>query len=393
MVKNWDFDRTVRCSSFETPEGAEEYFLTFSNLKSKSFNGSIVELSAKYQSTAADLGLSDDTVVFSRLHLSDIINQKDLLVKSELFQYLRHGVISVIEQHPLTDDFLVLFSYHVKPKAGRLKKEFLDEKTNPWHKAITVQGKHYSMLWSSDSAGAGPIDSKQQTNLLLKSFSTFLGRNNLNMRNNLVRTWIFVRDVDNHYAGMVEARKEFFHSQGLCGDSRFVASTGIEGRGDVTGSLVTMDSLSLGNIDEEQISKINAPDHLPPTMLYGVTFERGLKVRFGGRSHLMISGTASIDADGKVAHEGDIEKQALRTIDNVEALLRGQGANLSDMAYVLCYMRNHKDFDCVQEILESRLSKNIPIIAVEAAVCRPAWLFEMEGLAIVADSSRFPPFM
>ena len=107
----------------------------------------------------------------------------------------------------------------------------------------------------------------------------------------------------------------------------------------------------------------------------------------------LISGTASIDEDGKIAHEGDIEKQTHRTIDNVEALLRGQDATLNDMAYALCYLRNPKDYECVKEILNARLPGNIPLIVVEAAVCRPAWLFEMEGVGIIADANPFPPFM
>ena len=207
-----------------------------------------------------------------------------------------------------------------------------------------------------------------------------------------MRTWIYVRDIDNHYAGMVEARKDFFHSQGLCRESRFVASTGIEGRGAETGAIVTMDSLSLGNIAEEQIATMDALEHLPRTLLYGVTFERGLRIRFGDRSHLMISGTASIDEDGKLRMKGDIEKQTHRTIDNIDALLRGQGAALNDMAYVLCYLRNPKDYECVKEILDARLPGNIPLIVVEAAVCRPAWLVEMEGVGIIAGRQSFSSF-
>ncbi|MGA2400818.1 MAG: Rid family hydrolase [Syntrophobacteraceae bacterium] len=339
------------------------------------------------------LGLSEQTLVFSRLHVSDIVNQKNLLVKSELFHHIGHGVVSVIQQTPLTPDALVLFSYHLRKRTGKFQKEFPDNGSVPWRTGMVVKGDHYSMVWTSNLAEARPFDSKQQSELIFKSFCAFMDRYNLNVRKNLVRTWIYVRDIDNHYAGMVEARKVFFNSQGLCSESRFVASTGIEGRSAETGAIVSMDSLSLGNIDEEQIVTMDALEHLPRTLHYGVTFERGLRIRFGDRSHLLISGTASIDEDGKIAHEGDIEKQTHRTIDNVEALLRGQNAALNDMAYALCYLRNPKDYECVEEILNARLPGNIPLIVVEAAVCRPAWLLEMEGVGIIADANPFPPFM
>lgn len=393
MIKRWDFDRTVKCSSFSIPEGAEEYYLSFTNNETGSFDKAIAELCEKYRFVTKYLALSEQTLVFSRLHVSDIVNQKNLLVKSELFRHIGHGVVSVVQQTPLTPDSLALFSYHLKKETGHFQKEFLGNGGEPWHTGMVVKGDHYSMVWSSNLAEAGPFDSKQQTEMLFKSFGAFLDRYDLNVRNNLLRTWIYVRDIDNHYGGMVEARKDFFGSHGLCRESRFVASTGIEGKGTESGAIVTMDSLSLGNIDEEQIVTMDALEHLPRTILYGVTFERGLRVRFGERSHLMISGTASIDGDGKTAHEGDIEKQTHRTIDNVEALLSGQGAALNDLAYTLCYIRNPKDYGRVKEIVSERLPGNIPIIAVEAAVCRPAWLFEMEGVGIIPDANPFAPFM
>jgi enamine deaminase RidA (YjgF/YER057c/UK114 family) len=393
MIRRWDFDQTIKCSSFITFAGTEEYYLTFTGDKDRSFDKAVIELSEKYQYVTEYLGLSQETLVFSRVHVSDIINQKNLLAKSGLFRDIGHGAVSVMQQTPLTLDSLVLFSYHLKKKRGNFQKEYLDNGRDPWCTGVAVKGDHYSMVWSSNLAEAGPFDSKRQTETLFTSFKVFLHRYNLNVRNNLVRTWMYVRDIDNHYAGMVEARKVFFESQGLCSQSRFVASTGIEGRGSVAGAIVTMDSLSFGNIKEDQIVAINALDHLPRTILYGVTFERGLRIRFGDRSHLLISGTASIDKEGKVAHEGDIDKQTSQTIDNVEALLRSQRATLDDLAYAICYMRNPRDYERAREIVGARLPGNIPIIAVQAAVCRTGWLFEMEGTGIVADVNAFPPFI
>ncbi len=393
MVKRWDFDRTIKCSAFSIPGGAEEYCFVFINDEAISFDKAISELCEKYKFVTGYLGLSEQTLLFSRLHVSDIINQKSLLAKSELFRHIGHGAISVIEQTPLTRDSLVLFSYHLRKGTGKFQKQLLDNGREPWHTGVAAEGDHYSMVWSSNQAETGHFDSQQQTESIFKSFSALLDRYNMSVRKNLMRTWIYVRDIDNHYGGMVEARRDFFHSQGLCGDSRFVASTGIEGRGTETGAIISMDSLSIGNIEEEQINTMDALEYLPRTLLYGVTFERGLRIRFGDRSHLAISGTASIDEEGKVAHEGDIEKQTNRTIDNAEALLLSQGATLYDMTYALCYLRNPKDYECVKEIVSARLPGNIPLIIVEASVCRPAWLFEMEGAGIIADTNPFPPFM
>jgi enamine deaminase RidA (YjgF/YER057c/UK114 family) len=311
-----------------------------------------------------------------------------------MFQHVRQGAVSIIQQNPLTRDAVALFAYHIRKNNGKsFPREITSHRTDLWRTGLRIIGDHYSMVWNTNYAGSGALDSKQQTTNLFQSFSGYLQKQGASVRNNLVRTWVYVRDIDNNYSGMVEARKEFFQAQGLTKETRYVASTGIEGKAADTAALVTMDGLSYGNISEEQIVTMNALENLSPTIIYGVTFERGLRVKFGDRSHLFISGTASIDKDGKILHPGDVEKQTLRTIENVEALLRKQNATLNDMAYVLCYIRNPKHFESVSDILKSRLPGDIPVIVVEGAVCRPGWLFEMEGVGIINDANPFPPFM
>ncbi len=241
MVKRWDFDCTIKCSSFTTLNGADEYYLTLTNDKSMSFVDAVSQINEKYRYVTNSLGLSDRTLVFSRLHVSDIENQKEHLEQSDLCRTIGNGVISVIEQIPLSSDSIVLFSYHVKRETGNCEKKFLDNGSLPRGTAMAIKGDHYSMVWSSNHGEAGSADSKQQTETLFESFSAFLRRYDLKLRRNLVRTWIYVNDVDNRYNGMVEARRDFFNSHGLCSESRFVASTGIEGRSAVAGSVVAMD--------------------------------------------------------------------------------------------------------------------------------------------------------
>jgi enamine deaminase RidA (YjgF/YER057c/UK114 family) len=191
---------------------------------------------------------------------------------------------------------------------------------------------------------------------------------------------------------MVKARRELFERIGLTHETRYIASTGIQGLTVDTACLVSMDGLSMGNICEEQLVRIEAPENLRSTHMYGVTFERGTRVRFGDRSHLHISGTASIDPDGTVLFIGDVCNQLERTIDNVEALLASQGAKLSDMQYLILYMRDPKCYPRIEGILASRIPEETPIIVVEGPVCRPTWLVEMEGVGIIPDQNEFPSF-
>jgi len=204
---------------------------------------------------------------------------------------------------------------------------------------------------------------------------------------------VYVRDLDNHYQDMVRARREYFAKRGLTDNSRYLASTGILGATYSPERIVSLDSLSIGGLAAGQVIRMEALSHLRATILYGVTFERGLRVRFGDRSHLYISGTASINRDGEVLHKGDAELQTRRAVENVRALLAAQSATLESMAYVIAYVRNAHDRQQVGRVLDEALGKKVPVVVTEAAVCRPTWLMELEGVAIIPDQTEFAPFL
>jgi enamine deaminase RidA (YjgF/YER057c/UK114 family) len=192
---------------------------------------------------------------------------------------------------------------------------------------------------------------------------------------------------------MVRARRESFAEHGLTDKTRYLASTGILGMSHSPEKIVSVDSLSVGGLAPGQIVRMEALSHLWPTIHYGVTFERGLRVRFGDRSHLYISGTASIDTKGDVLHEGNAELQTRRAVENVRALLEVQSASLDDLAYVIAYVRNTHDRQRVAKVLDEELGLKVPLVFTEAAVCRPTWLMELEGVAITPDENTFPPFL
>jgi hypothetical protein len=95
---------------------------------------------------------------------------------------------------------------------------------------------------------------------------------------------------------------------------------------------------------------------------------------------------------GNIMYVGDVCNQLIRTIDNVEALLASQGAVISDMHYLILYMRDPKCYPLIEGILAERIPEDVPIIVVEGPVCRPGWLVEMEGVGIMADENEFPKF-
>lgn len=117
----------------------------------------------------------------------------------------------------------------------------------------------------------------------------------MSLRDNVWRTWLWVKDVDNNYQGLLDARNEVFLKEGLGQDSHTIASTGIEGEGMAPDQLVTMDAYAVAGLRSEQVAYLSALDHLSPTQRFGVAFERATRVNYRDRRHVFISGTASID--------------------------------------------------------------------------------------------------
>ena len=359
------------------------------NPDGKMLRDSLKNLNEEYKRAVKENGLSEKTEVFRRFYLSDIANQHDVVVNSEIFQNSKECATSIIQQCPLQGGLVSFFAYHIKNK--RMEKTPLV--INNQNIGSKISGLNYDLLVTTSMSDGDYFDLEFQTRSIFSSYNSLLRDNGCSLLKNTVRTWIYVRDIDNHYHGMVKARREFFARNGLTKDTRFVASTGIEGKSKKPNALVSMDALSFTRLDDKQIVRMEAKDHLSPTYEYGVTFERGTRIDWGDRSHLHISGTASIDEHGKVVRIFDVENQTKRIIENIKALLKPHKATMRDMAYLVVYVRNINDMSKVKNILHEFKYDKLPIFYLEGAVCRPEWLVEIEGLAIIKSKSKWPVFL
>ncbi len=235
-------------------------------------------------------------------------------------------------------------------------------------------------LWT---AGLVPddtsADSEGQMRQILEKYESILAGKGLNIRDNCLRTWIFVRDIDNNYSGVVKGRKDYFDGIGLTKETHYIASTGIEGNASDPSVLVTMDAFAVRGIDSRNVKYLQALDRLNPTHEYGVTFERGTAFTHNGHSHIFISGTASIDYKGNVLYIDDVRKQTERAVGNIRALLDDAPfpIRLEDATQAIVYLRNDEDAPIVREAL-SELTPGLPYIMVHGPVCRPTWLVEIE---------------
>ena len=324
---------------------------------------------------------STSVPVWLRFHLSDIANQEDILRRVLNDSSCRFAV-AVTGQAPLCGAHAGLEAYFFDRNAV----------SYPVSGRSCIENAHYRQYFFNtphlESSGSGP--QMHEEFMKAEKVITSLGGN---IPENLQRTWIYCRDIDNNYADLVVARRELFTVRGLTSDTHYITSTGIEGMAHPHNRLVRMDSMALFGHSKEQIQYLQALDNLSPTHVYGVTFERGTRIIYGDRSHYYISGTASIDREGKVMYEQDVEKQTLRIIENISALLEEGGGSLEDLCQLVIYLRDPADYPRVKPILDRHLPEKAVRLPVRGSICRPAWLVEIEAIAANSrGDERFAPF-
>lgn len=118
------------------------------------------------------------------------------------------------------------------------------------------------------------------------------------------------------------------------------------------------------------------------------SFSRGMRVDLKGVTFLFISGTASVDEEGRTVHVGDFRAQTWRTFRNITKLLESEGATWHDVVRTTCYLRDierdYKDFNEVRTAFYQALGLD-PLPAstgIQARLCREDLLVEIEAIAM-----------
>ncbi len=144
------------------------------------------------------------------------------------------------------------------------------------------------------------------------------------------------------------------------------------------------------------ISKRAITNHgvLNEAYAYGSAFSRGLRVDLNGLSVLLISGTASIDEQGRTVHPGDLRAQTRRTFSNIAGLLGSEGATWKDIVRTTCYLRDiERDYKAFNEertafYQEQGLDPLPASTGIQAILCRPDLLIEIEAIAMFGTRTK-----
>jgi 2-iminobutanoate/2-iminopropanoate deaminase len=126
-----------------------------------------------------------------------------------------------------------------------------------------------------------------------------------------------------------------------------------------------------------------AYDYLRPS-----SFTRALKFEIGGYKILLISGTASVNEEGKAEHIGDFRAQTWRTYRNITNLLGAEGMTWHDVVRTTNYLRDierdYEDFNKIRTTFFSWMDLD-PLPAstgIQARLCWETLLVEIETYAL-----------
>jgi len=140
-----------------------------------------------------------------------------------------------------------------------------------------------------------------------------------------------------------------------------------------------------------QMRPMKAPHTLNEAYEYDkpVPFSRGTRVDIKGTAMLFISGTASVDERGQSVHQGDLEAQARRMFKNVTELLKSEGATWRNVARTTIYLKHmdehYHDLARIRMefFKEQGITEYPASTCIQATLCRPELLVEMEAIAIL----------
>jgi len=232
----------------------------------------------------------------------------------------------------------------------------------------------------------------------------------------VVRTWLYVNQITKgedgrqRYQELNRARTDFYQDIRFGDKSRapwvpgtiYPASTGIG----TNGAHMAMACLALDSerpdvflMPLENPQQTPAYDYQARYSPRSPKFSRAMAVVQGHFVSTLVSGTASI-VNAQTRHPGDVVRQTEQTIENIERLiapenfarhgLSGAGATLRDVAKLRVYVKRLEDYERCREVCERRLPR-VPAIYLQADVCRPDLLMEIEAVTFSPYSIGTPP--
>jgi enamine deaminase RidA (YjgF/YER057c/UK114 family) len=199
---------------------------------------------------------------------------------------------------------------------------------------------------------------------------------------NVLRTWFYNDCILDWYRDFNVVRTKFFQEKRVF-DGLLPASTGVSGRNAVGAALIAGLMAMEPKGSAVKASEVPSPMQSPAPS-YGSSFSRAVELQTPDHRRVYVSGTASIDGDGKTVFLDDAAAQVKQTMQVVQAILESRDMDWSDVTRALVYFKRPEDAPLFRQYLENHALPRFPAVVVENDICRDNLLFEIEVDAVKA---------
>jgi enamine deaminase RidA (YjgF/YER057c/UK114 family) len=362
--------------------GATEVFLQISPSSTREdARGQFASMATLAQQALSEQGLAPGNVVSGWLHLakSPAWNWREVLASA--WETSGPLPISAVVQPPAAPFCYCTLHLHAIHSV-RQSGVWYGNSDNPAAATVLRAGARHLRLMSITPSS----DLREQDDVVDMAYDMFAQAGHaLTARGlafkDVVRTWIYVRDIDRNYGAVNQARNRYFDEQHVV---RLPASTCVEGALVGADAPVAMDLYAVAANLEVRVEAIPL-GLMGEASAYGSVFARGSLLAEPGRKSLYLSGTASLDGKGRAVAVGDVEGQVACMLGNVRSLLAKAGMDFGDAVSATAYLKRAEDYrDFCRAAAVADFPAQLPMAIVVAAICRPDWLCEIELCAVRA---------
>jgi enamine deaminase RidA (YjgF/YER057c/UK114 family) len=252
------------------------------------------------------------------------------------------------------------------------------------------------VLASIDGLGGGvPPSAPEQARRMFERASEALAERGYSFRG-VARTWIYFSRLLDWYGDFNAVRNAHYAAAGLSTTaepgmaSAFPASTGIQAQSASEECLMDVLAIDPGNAGRIEVRPVAQSGRQGQAAAYGSAFSRAMVIDWKEYRTIHISGTASIDPEGRSTHPGDARAQLRETMININALLEPEGAGLSNLCQGTLFAKSAAVAATCRDAARDLGLPALPFVEVIADVCRPELLVEIEAVAIVRGERGRP---
>jgi len=212
----------------------------------------------------------------------------------------------------------------------------------------------------------------------------------------VVCTRIYISDMLNWYKEFNSIRNAKYteygilpiKSEGLISEKIYLpASTGIQAD-NPKGAIAVMNILAVIRRSDAQLEVMhNNGTKQRSAYRYGSAFSRSTIIREPNKKCILISGTASIDEQGKSLFPGNTREQIRKTFEIVDALISKENVSLKDICHATVFLKRQEDMSIYQEVANKYGLADMPAVCVIADVCRDELLFELDAIVAVENTN------